>query len=265
MPLRSTSRRSCGMGASASCSGIGTGIEARLNELVEHGDIAELAELRQSKSLELAAFGRLLGIGAKRATEIGAALGIATIEEFRQAARQGRLTSVPGMGEKTAARIVAALAQEHLPRPRGLLLPQRTRADRGDRGGPRRGPGRRCAALDGHLDAAGRRRGLQTIRQPCAAASPRCPRSWRCSTRRRASRPRASRSSSSSRPPASSARRSCARRARRARGGARPAPPSARRGEPVPAARAGLAAARDPRRPARARAAGARRARLDPR
>ncbi len=102
--------------------GIGASIEARLSELVEHGDIAELADLRKAKSLELAAFGRLLGIGAKRATEIGAALGIATIEEFRQAARQGRLTDVPGIGEKTAARITAALEQERRP-PRGLLLP----------------------------------------------------------------------------------------------------------------------------------------------
>jgi DNA polymerase (family 10) len=104
--------------------GIGAGIEARLAELVAHGDIAELAELRQSKSLELAAFGRLLGIGARRATEIGAALGIASIEEFREAAQQGRLTEVPGIGEKTAARIVTALDQEHRPRTRGLLLPR---------------------------------------------------------------------------------------------------------------------------------------------
>ena len=106
-------------------SGIGAGIEARLGELVETGDIPELAELRESKSLELAAFGRLLGIGAKRATEIGAALGISTIEEFRRAAQHGHLTDVPGIGAKTAAKILAALEQQRRPRPpRGLLLPR---------------------------------------------------------------------------------------------------------------------------------------------
>ncbi len=59
--------------------GIGPSIERRLRELVETGDLAEMVELRRSRSLELAALGRLLGIGAKRATEIGAALGITTV------------------------------------------------------------------------------------------------------------------------------------------------------------------------------------------
>jgi DNA polymerase (family X) len=102
--------------------GIGPGIEERLRELVETGDIAELADLRQSLPLELAAFGRFLGIGAKRALEIATALGISSVGEFRAAAHEGRLREVPGIGEKTAARISAALAEER-PRLRPLLLP----------------------------------------------------------------------------------------------------------------------------------------------
>src|SRR5690242_4816139 len=58
--------------------GIGPGIDARLRELVETGGLAELRELRRTVSPELAAFGRLIGIGARRATEIGTALGIRT-------------------------------------------------------------------------------------------------------------------------------------------------------------------------------------------
>src|ERR687883_1402534 len=53
--------------------GIGPGIESRLRELIETGDIAELAELERTVSLELAAFGRLIGIGAQRAIDIGRA------------------------------------------------------------------------------------------------------------------------------------------------------------------------------------------------
>jgi DNA polymerase (family 10) len=103
--------------------GIGPAIERRLLELAETGDIAEMVELRRSRPLELAALGRLLGIGAKRATEIGAALGITTVAEFRTAAEEGRLREVTGIGPKTEARILAALSNEQPPRPR-LLLPQ---------------------------------------------------------------------------------------------------------------------------------------------
>ncbi len=104
--------------------GIGAGIEARLRELVERGEIEELAELRRSTPLELAAFGRLLGFGAERAVAIAAALGISTVSEFRQAAQAGRLRDVRGIGPKTEARIIAALEREGPARPRGLLLPR---------------------------------------------------------------------------------------------------------------------------------------------
>jgi DNA polymerase (family X) len=103
--------------------GIGPAIERRLRELTDTGDIAEMVELRRSKSLELAAFGRLLGLGAKRATDIGAALGITTVAEFRSAATEGRLREVRGIGPKAEARILAALTNERPATPR-LLLPR---------------------------------------------------------------------------------------------------------------------------------------------
>src|SRR5690348_4763660 len=81
--------------------GIGPGIEARLLELVQTGEIAELRELERTVSPELAAFGRLLGIGAQRAVEIGRSLGIRTAAELRAAAAEGTLVHVPGIGPKT--------------------------------------------------------------------------------------------------------------------------------------------------------------------
>src|SRR5579872_5941638 len=74
--------------------GIGPGIESRLRELVSSGRIAELEELRRTVSPELAALGRLHGFGARRAVEIGAALGIGTAAELREAAAEGRLRQV---------------------------------------------------------------------------------------------------------------------------------------------------------------------------
>jgi DNA polymerase (family 10) len=103
--------------------GIGPGIEARLRELVETGEIAELAELEREFAPDLVGLGRYLGLGTKRSVEIARALGVRTADELRTAAAAGRLQGVPGVGPKTEARLLEALAREAEPRPRrGLLL-----------------------------------------------------------------------------------------------------------------------------------------------
>jgi DNA polymerase (family 10) len=103
--------------------GIGSGIEARLRELVDTGEIAELAELERELAPELIGLGRYLGLTAARSIELARSLGVQTADEFRQAAREGRLRTVPGIGPKTEARLLEGLAREGEPRPRqGLLL-----------------------------------------------------------------------------------------------------------------------------------------------
>jgi DNA polymerase (family X) len=103
--------------------GIGRGIEGRLKELVETGQIAELEELEQQISPDLVGLGLYLGIGARRAVQIGQTLGIRTADELREAAATGRLSEVPGIGPATEARLLAALAHEGEQRPaRGMLL-----------------------------------------------------------------------------------------------------------------------------------------------
>ncbi|HEY4348105.1 MAG TPA: hypothetical protein VGM80_10995 [Gaiellaceae bacterium] len=104
--------------------GIGPRIEATLRELVETGELRELRELEQTTSLELAALGRLLGIGAQRALEIGRSLGIRTTAELREATRAGRLREVRGIGPMTEARIAAALDQPLTTTRRPLLIPE---------------------------------------------------------------------------------------------------------------------------------------------
>jgi DNA polymerase (family X) len=92
--------------------GIGPGIERRLHELVETGEIAELRELEQELSPELAGLGRYLGVSVKRMLEIGRVLAVRSLEELREAARAGRLTEVPGIGPETERKLLAALEQE---------------------------------------------------------------------------------------------------------------------------------------------------------
>src|SRR5215216_2929370 len=72
--------------------GIGPGIERRLAELVETGEIHELTELEQKVRPELIGLGRYLGVSPRRAIEIGETLGVRDLEELRDAARNGRLT-----------------------------------------------------------------------------------------------------------------------------------------------------------------------------
>ncbi|MGZ4301785.1 MAG: PHP domain-containing protein [Gaiellaceae bacterium] len=109
-------------------SGIGPGIAGRLRELVETGTIAELDELEREVQPELVGLGRFLGVTPKRMVEIGRALEISTAEEFRTAARAGRLTSVPGIGPQTERRLLAALDREGKPQPQKGLTLNRARA-----------------------------------------------------------------------------------------------------------------------------------------
>jgi DNA polymerase (family X) len=51
--------------------GIGPGIESRLRELVETGDLAELRELDAELRPDLVALGRLVGLGSKRSSTSG--------------------------------------------------------------------------------------------------------------------------------------------------------------------------------------------------
>lgn len=145
--------------------GIGPGIEARLRELVETGEIAELAELERELAPDLVGLGRYLGLGAKRSVEVARALGIRTADELREAAAAGRLRTVPGIGPKTEARLLEALAREAEPRPRrGLLLNRAWELVGGI-----------AAALDGEAagDVRRWRDSCELLVVVCAAADPR--------------------------------------------------------------------------------------------
>jgi DNA polymerase (family X) len=103
--------------------GIGSGIEARLRELVQTGEIAELAELERELAPDLIGLGRYLGLSARRSIELARALEVHSADELREAAAEGRLRDVPGIGPKIEAQLLEALAREPDAQPRqGLLL-----------------------------------------------------------------------------------------------------------------------------------------------
>jgi DNA polymerase (family 10) len=103
--------------------GIGSGIETRLRELVETGDLEELRELEHTVKPELVALAHLLRMTPKRMRELADALGVRTREELREAVEDGRLGALPGVGPKTVERLREGLSRSSRPRPRrGLLL-----------------------------------------------------------------------------------------------------------------------------------------------
>ena len=198
--------------------GIGQGIEARLRELVETGQIAELAELERELSPDLVGLGRYLGLGAKRSVELARSLGVRTADELREAAAAGRLRDVPGIGAKTEALLLEALAREQDARPRQGLLLNRARSWSAP-SPPRSAASRRATSGGGATRASGSRSyAPRPTPRRCSTASPGCRRSWRCSSgasgARSGSRSRACRSSSSPPSPTGSGPRWSGRRVR---------------------------------------------------
>ena len=106
--------------------GIGPGIEEKLRELVETGEIAELRELEAQLAPELVALGRVVGLGANRMLALGRELDVSTVAELRSALDEGRVRTVPGIGPATEARIREGL--ERPPRARRGLTLDRSRA-----------------------------------------------------------------------------------------------------------------------------------------
>ena len=103
--------------------GVGPGIEARLRELVTPARSPSSPSSSASSPPTSSASAATSGWARERSVQIARALGVRTADELREAAAEGRLRTVPGIGPKTEAQLREALAQEPEDRPRqGLLL-----------------------------------------------------------------------------------------------------------------------------------------------
>jgi len=90
---------------------VGATLQSKIVELVETGDIAALAKLRERIPEGLAAVARLEGIGPKRAAALWGALGVAGIDDLAAAVADGRIRDVPGFGPGTEARLADQLTR----------------------------------------------------------------------------------------------------------------------------------------------------------
>jgi len=97
-------------GALAKIKGIGTSTLAVLTDLVESGESRYLEELRLNLPDGIMELLRVPGLGPEKIERLHEALGIATLDDLEAAARDGRLATVKGFGEKTAERMPEAIA-----------------------------------------------------------------------------------------------------------------------------------------------------------
>lgn len=101
--------------------GVGPAITAKLTELLTTGRLEFRERLREQVPDGVLAIMRLPGIGPKTALRLFRELGIHDPEELEDAARQGRIRSVKGLGPRLEARILEALAQQTAAASRFLL------------------------------------------------------------------------------------------------------------------------------------------------
>ena len=91
--------------------GIGKGISAQIVEIVETGKSSYFEELTMDLPATVLDLRRVSGIGLKTAQLLYRELGIKSLPELKVFAEGGGLTSVSGLGEKSAARIKASIAR----------------------------------------------------------------------------------------------------------------------------------------------------------
>ncbi len=90
--------------------GVGKALSEKIDELLTTGRLAYLARLEQEVPPGLLEVRAIPGVGAKTVRLLWQQLGITSLADLEAAAQAGRLKSLPGLGEKSEARIIAGIA-----------------------------------------------------------------------------------------------------------------------------------------------------------
>ncbi len=89
--------------------GIGAAIAGKISELALTGRLEFYEKLRAEFPLTLFDLFDLQGVGAKKIKTLYEQLGVTSIPELEAACKSGRAAALPGFGEKTAAKMLAAI------------------------------------------------------------------------------------------------------------------------------------------------------------
>ncbi|MHB0912912.1 MAG: DNA polymerase/3'-5' exonuclease PolX [Armatimonadota bacterium] len=89
--------------------GVGESIAAKIREYVETGHLDYYDQLRKEVDPGVAELLEVPGIGPKKARRFHEELGISSVDELEEAARDHRLSTLSGIGPKTEANILASI------------------------------------------------------------------------------------------------------------------------------------------------------------
>jgi DNA polymerase (family X) len=103
--------------------GVGKTLQDKIVALVSDGEIPAAAKLKRKFPASLVDVTRIPGVGPKTARRLFDELGVANLEDLREAAEEGRIQTVRGLGEKAEQSILQSLDKlgEQGPKERLLL------------------------------------------------------------------------------------------------------------------------------------------------
>jgi DNA polymerase (family 10) len=91
--------------------GIGASLADKVDEIVSTGTCKFYEEIKRDPIYRLADFLNIPGIGPKLAVKLNQELGVKTIQDLENAAKEGKLHSLERMGEKLEEKILKGIEQ----------------------------------------------------------------------------------------------------------------------------------------------------------
>jgi DNA polymerase (family 10) len=100
-----------GRGELTSIAGVGAGIAAAIDEIVNAGEYGPFEELKEAVPIGLLEIVDIPGVGIKTVSKLYTELGISDLTELESALAAGTIAAQKGLGQRTAERISAGIAQ----------------------------------------------------------------------------------------------------------------------------------------------------------
>jgi len=101
--------------------GIGASIANKIREILETGELAYLEDLREELPQGLRELVGIEGVGPKTALALYSKLKISSVDQLEAAAKQGKLRTMKGFGEKTETNVLQGIAMYRSAQQRFLL------------------------------------------------------------------------------------------------------------------------------------------------